>query len=257
MVYRRGLADGLAGTDCAIGLSIRSILVMSPLTVGRIGCRSRTDRSIHPKPVRATIRSAAKRLWFNNALDLTVATWHRAAPAGQRGRSTDRLKVGMISPRPVTPINVALVLVCLATVGCAASYRDLRAPATYSATSVCGLLRNRDAFEGRQVTVVGTYRYGFEWQELYCLDCVIIGRIWVEWSDDESVARGLSGLPKHAGTANVVVAGIFESGGGYGHEGGYPAQIADAKPLRVEFVSRSDPHPNALTGRQRRKVCQH
>ncbi len=32
----------------------------------------------------------------------------------------------------------------------------------------------------QEVNVRATYRYGFEWQELYCLDCKDKGKAWLE-----------------------------------------------------------------------------
>jgi hypothetical protein len=52
----------------------------------------------------------------------------------------------------------------------------------YSQDSVtfCDLVRNPDKYDGHEVSVRATYRYGFEWQELYCLDCKDKGKAWLE-----------------------------------------------------------------------------
>jgi hypothetical protein len=52
----------------------------------------------------------------------------------------------------------------------------------YSQDSVtfCDLVRNPDKYDGQEVSVRTTYRYGFEWQELYCLDCKDTGKAWLE-----------------------------------------------------------------------------
>ena len=44
----------------------------------------------------------------------------------------------------------------------------------------CDLVRNPDKYDGQEVSVRATYRYGFEWQELYCLDCKDKGKAWLE-----------------------------------------------------------------------------
>lgn len=44
----------------------------------------------------------------------------------------------------------------------------------YSETPVtfCDLLRNAEKYNGKEVTVRATWRYGFEWSQFYCLDCL-------------------------------------------------------------------------------------
>ena len=77
MVYPRRLADGLDGTICAIGLSIRTTLA----GVAGVGHRSRMDQRIHPKHVRAARRSAAKRLRFNEEMKPTKPALDRSFAA--------------------------------------------------------------------------------------------------------------------------------------------------------------------------------
>ena len=94
----------------------------------------------------------------------------------------------------------------------------------------CDLLRNPDKYNGKEVTVRATYRYGFEWQQLYCLDCVEKGRAWLEipGDGDESLDRSLRRTPK-AGIVNLTVQGLFLSGSTYGHMNGYSYQITAHK----------------------------
>jgi hypothetical protein len=88
----------------------------------------------------------------------------------------------------------------------------------------CDLLRNPDEYNGKEITVRATYRYGFEWQELYCLDCLDKGRAWLElpYDQNDDLAVGpLRRAPKGAGIVNITVQGIFVSGGHFGHMNGY------------------------------------
>jgi hypothetical protein len=48
----------------------------------------------------------------------------------------------------------------------------------------CDLVRNPAEYNGKTVTVRATYRYGFEWEELYCLDCLDKGKAWLEVPSD-------------------------------------------------------------------------
>jgi len=56
--------------------------------------------------------------------------------------------------------------------------------AAQTQVSFCDLLRNPDTYDGKEVTVRATYRYGFERQQLYCLECIDKGRAWLELPDD-------------------------------------------------------------------------
>jgi hypothetical protein len=40
----------------------------------------------------------------------------------------------------------------------------------------CELVSNPELYNGKVVTVRATYKYGFEWQMLYCLDCLDKGK---------------------------------------------------------------------------------
>src|SRR5215813_13785653 len=53
--------------------------------------------------------------------------------------------------------------------------------ATYAQTPAkfCDLLRNPEKYRDQRVKVRATFRYGFEWQQLYCLDCLDKGRAWL------------------------------------------------------------------------------
>src|SRR5215470_4199764 len=94
---------------------------------------------------------------------------------------------------------------------------------TQSQVTFCDLVRNPELYNGKEVTVRATYKYGFEWQQLYCLECLDKGRAWLELPDDldDASVKALKRAPKEAGIVNVTVQGIFVSGGHYGHENGY------------------------------------
>ena len=93
--------------------------------------------------------------------------------------------------------------------------------------AVCDLLRNSDKFNGKVVTVRGTWRYGYEWSQLYCLDCLDKGRVWLESSDemDDASAKLLKHIPKGSRIVNLTVQGIFMTGSSYGHMNGYRHQL--------------------------------
>ncbi len=102
--------------------------------------------------------------------------------------------------------------------------RSMAHDGEYATVSYCDLIRNAERYNGKLVRVSAIYRYGFEWSELYCLECVNEAKTWVDF--DESFASSTkSGVRKKIGdhglkgrTVRVTMIGRFELGG-YGHLG--------------------------------------
>lgn len=109
-----------------------------------------------------------------------------------------------------------------------------------SPLSFCDLVRNPETYNGKEVTVRATYRYGFEWQQLYCLDCLDKGRAWLELPNDpdDSLLKDLRRAPKGAGIVNLTVQGTFKSGGSFGHLNGYRYEFTARKISNVAVVSK-------------------
>lgn len=78
---------------------------------------------------------------------------------------------------------------------------DPQAPVTF-----CDLVRNPEKYNGQEVKVRATYRYGVEWSEQYCLDCLDRGKAWlVPVAVDEAAERTSKRLPEGAGIVNLTV----------------------------------------------------
>ena len=105
-------------------------------------------------------------------------------------------------------------------------------------TAFCDLLRNPEKYNGSEVTVRATWRYGYEWSQFYCLDCLDKGKAWLEmpYERDEASSKTLRAIPKGAGIVNVTVRGVFMSGGHFGHLNGYPYQIVARQVSNVAIV---------------------
>jgi hypothetical protein len=113
-------------------------------------------------------------------------------------------------------------------------------PQSQVSVSFCDLLRNPERYSGQEVTVRATYKYGFEWQELYCLECADKGRAWLEFpfdADDDSF-KALKPAPKGSGIVNMTVQGRFVSGGHFGHSNGYPYKFIAKRVSDVAIVQR-------------------
>lgn len=92
--------------------------------------------------------------------------------------------------------------------------------------SFCELLKNPEQYNGKEVTVRATWRYGYEWSDFYCLDCLDQGKTWLQVPSnlDDASTKALRRIPK-AGIVNITVRGIFMSNGHFGHLNGYPYQL--------------------------------
>ena len=121
----------------------------------------------------------------------------------------------------------------------------------------CDLLRNPDQYNGKEVTVRVTWRYGFEWSQLYCLDCSDKGRAWLDTSYDLDNAsiKALRRTPKGAGIVNLTVEGVFMSGGHFGHLNGYPYQLVAHKVSHVAIVLRGMKGPAEEKEAETRWAC--
>lgn len=120
----------------------------------------------------------------------------------------------------------------------------------------CDLVRNPQQHNGKEVTIRATYRYGFEWSELYCLDCRDKGKTWLEFAnlDDES-DRAVRRLPKGGGIVNLTVQGVFASGATFGHENGYHYKIVARKVSDVVIVQKGMKRPAVEEKAEKRWAC--
>ena len=106
----------------------------------------------------------------------------------------------------------------------------------------CDLVNNPEKYDGKEVTVRATYRYGFEWQEIFCLECRKVGKTWLEFDDDAAAQykAALKKFPKHQGTVNAVFAGIFQSSKGPFGDGGYRFRFVVKGINSEEFSLKAD-----------------
>lgn len=123
---------------------------------------------------------------------------------------------------------------------------------------VCGLLRDPGRYDGQRVTVSASYRYGFEWQELFCMKCWGGDRVWLEipTNPPEALTRALRGTPKHEGIANGKFTGIFRGKPGAFGDGGYRFQLEVESVTAVKTISRKGVVPTALPVNLQRRLCQ-
>jgi hypothetical protein len=112
-------------------------------------------------------------------------------------------------------------------------------------------------FDGKRITVRATYRYGFEWQELYCMPSRRSARVWLAIPTDlpKQIQNTSKRLPKHQGTINAIFTGLFHGEPSAFGDGAYQYQLDLEKLDQVEVVSKSGAVPDALTPTERTRVC--
>lgn len=127
----------------------------------------------------------------------------------------------------------------------------------FSKVDYCDLIRHASDYDGKAVAVKATYRYGFEWQELYCVGCAAPSKIWLDFSPDSAFEsrRPFARAPRHQGTLNGTFYGSFESTGGPFGDGGYKYRLRLQKVANVRVVSKSGGVASSLPASERAKVC--
>ncbi len=148
-------------------------------------------------------------------------------------------------------VTLSLVLGMISHISCAqAIHRP--ASAHYVSRSLCSVLSSAPSPD-EELVVRGTYRYGYEWQDLYCVACLDKGRVWVDVGVPFPTTTA---LPKRGGTVNITVKGRLRSGGKYGHLNGYDYELKVTEILEAVVVSKSDSVFEYLPADAQRKVCQ-
>jgi len=124
-------------------------------------------------------------------------------------------------------------------------------------TRFCDVMNDPGKYDGKEITVSATYMYGFEWQELLCLDCHHVGKTWLEFDEDDAgkLKKALKKAPKTTGTINAIFSGIFKSSGGPYGDGGYRYQFIVKRLSHVEVIYKNGLSVEALPPSARRRVC--
>ena len=130
--------------------------------------------------------------------------------------------------RKKSDMKTLLILVfsvlAITSSGYARQTAEIESDPNIPTVKLCDLIRKPHLYGRQMVRVQGIYRYGFEWSELYCLECSSGLTIWVEF--DESVElrtkkkllKKISGNGDSGRTVDVVFVGqYFGTGGGFGH----------------------------------------
>jgi hypothetical protein len=130
--------------------------------------------------------------------------------------------------------------------------------AGYIPVSYCELVRHPKEYDGKNVAVRATYRYGFEWQEMFCMKCRDQGKTWLEFGTEtaSAVRRALGKAPRHQGTLNATFYGTFRGTKGPYGDGGYVFRFDVESVKAVEIVSKDGWAPERLSASEQQRLCQ-
>ncbi len=125
-----------------------------------------------------------------------------------------------------------------------------------STVAFCDLVSNPAKYNGKEITTRASFRYGFEWQEIFCLACEGEAKVWLEFSEDlnEKSKAALKKTPKDHGIINAVFTGTFRTSGPYG-DGGYRFELEVKEARNVEVVFKGLEHQNVLPSKVRKRMC--
>lgn len=152
-------------------------------------------------------------------------------------------------------MKLRLLLLCIGMIDVVGSLNG--SSVDYDEVAYCDLVHDPARYDGKRVTVSASYRYGFEWQELYCLTCQGAGRTWLEFPQDPppEMKRAFKGTPKGQGTLNATFRGVFQAKPGSFGDGGYKFRLVLEDLSAVKVVSRSGGVPEVLIETERRRLC--
>lgn len=121
----------------------------------------------------------------------------------------------------------------------------------------CALIKDPEKYDGKEVTVRAAYRYGFEWSEIFCLNCRKKGKTWLEIDEDnitKNSKKTLKKFPRDDGTINALFTGTFESSKGPFGDGGYRFRFEVKDISQAELVTKSGADPEQLPADIQKKI---
>jgi len=114
--------------------------------------------------------------------------------------------------------------------------------------SYCDLIQNPAAYDRKIVRTNAVYRFGFEWAELYCLNCYDGNhRTWVDFEDE--LCRGSKRIKAHGNigrTVAVQIVGTFYGSGGRYGDGGYHYKFVVRCIEGAKTLANDSPSPRML-----------
>jgi hypothetical protein len=112
----------------------------------------------------------------------------------------------------------------------------------------CDLIQNPAAYDRKIVRTTAIYRFGFEWSELYCLNCYDGNhRTWVDFEGE--LCQRSKKIKPHGNigrTVAVQVVGTFYGSGGRYGDGGYHYKFVVRCVEAAKTIANDSPSPRML-----------
>jgi len=129
------------------------------------------------------------------------------------------------------------------------------------AANYCDLTRDPSAYDGKEVRLKVLLRVGYEWQEIYCLDCFDTKqRTWIIFGPDAASCtsrRARKLINAREGTFAIQAVGEFQSSGlRYGHMGDYRYQFVIKCVEKAVRLLQDGRFPTLLPKGAFKSVCQ-
>ena len=144
---------------------------------------------------------------------------------------------------------ILLLTIILGTGGLSSNGALSRTPTPEAVTvSYCDLIQNPAAYDRKLVRTNAIYRFGFEWAELYCLNCYDGNhRTWVDFEGE--LCRRSKKIKSHGGigrTVAVQIVGTFYGSGGRYGDGGYHYKFVVRCIEAAKTLANDSPSPRML-----------
>lgn len=162
-----------------------------------------------------------------------------------------------------TLLILVFSVLAITSSGYARQTAEIEVGPTIPTVKLCDLIRKPHLYGRQMVRVQGIYRYGLEWSELYCVECLTGGSVWVEFDvslesrTKKKLIKRISGNGDLGRTVNVVFVGQYFTGNGYGHMSRYSAEFRVYSLEKAEILLNDSPIPAHLPPQiLRRAKCQ-
>jgi len=116
----------------------------------------------------------------------------------------------------------------------------------------CDLVRDKESYKDKTVRLRTIYRFGFEWSDIYCLECLESEGILLEFASEMcDGSKKIKGLSK---TVKIQFVGKFLTGGGFGRFHDYPNKFVVSCVEKVKTIAKDSRIPQALPDTIRKKT---
>jgi hypothetical protein len=119
----------------------------------------------------------------------------------------------------------------------AGSHGTARSSSGGQSLGYCELVENASKYSGSRVTVMAVYNYGYEWQEMLCMECRADGKTWLEFNTDAAkrIKKQMKKAPQGQGIVSGRFTGVFHATGGPYGDGSYKFEfeVEEVSDLRV------------------------